>query len=128
MAGLAPALPLVYDDEDGYRLIKNYRNLATQNLKMLILTVPGERMMDPIFGVGLIRFLFEPSLPATHGSIRAKILEQVRLYLSYIEITDIKISDSSDNDEISENYISVKISYKIKPLELFDELELTVSN
>ena len=47
MSGISVKLPISRDKTDGIKLIKNYGELASQNLKMLVLTVPGERMMDP---------------------------------------------------------------------------------
>ena len=43
MSGLAPKLPISRDDTDGIKLIKRYSELATQNLKMLVLTAPNDR-------------------------------------------------------------------------------------
>ena len=52
--GLAPALPLTADEEDGhFTLLKSVLQTTEQNLKMLILTCPGERIMDINFGVGI---------------------------------------------------------------------------
>ena len=53
MASFGVALPLSLDTADGFVMLKDIRNLAKQNLKMLILTLPGERVMKPKFGVGL---------------------------------------------------------------------------
>ena len=51
--GLAVKLPLFYDPVDGpYTLLKTMREVGAQNLKMLVLTNPGERIMNPDFGVG----------------------------------------------------------------------------
>ena len=50
--GLDVALPLYIDSIDGaYGLRKNLEEVVTQNLKMIILTSPGERVMVPKFGV-----------------------------------------------------------------------------
>ena len=57
--GLAPQLPITFNRRDGIANIKNYKLLALQNLKMLVLTIPGERIMDPEFGVGIYALLFE---------------------------------------------------------------------
>ena len=59
MSGLSPRLPLEIDSTDGYRLLKDYISMVKQNMRMLVLTIPGERMMDPDFGVGLRQYLFE---------------------------------------------------------------------
>ena len=57
--GLAPGIPFVTDSRDGIKLIKDYIDLVNQNLTMLLLTSPGERIMDPYFGVGMKQFIFE---------------------------------------------------------------------
>ena len=56
--GLSPKLPLTKDPQDGYALNKEYVELVQQNLKMILLTAPGERIMEPEFGVGLRNYLF----------------------------------------------------------------------
>lgn len=125
MAGFSPKLPLVLDEEDGYKLNKTIPEMVQQNLKMLVLTVPGERMMDPHFGVGLKTFLFEPNIGASLGEISSRIKNQVDIYMSFIEITDLDISNNEDEPSFDQNYVSIKLKYRIKPLELFDELEIT---
>ena len=71
--GLSPKLPLTYDESEGYRMNKKFAEMVLQNLKMLLLTNPGERIMEPDFGVGLKRYLFEQNIDAVHGDIHAKI-------------------------------------------------------
>ena len=55
---LTPALPLKESGELDYKHVDEYGDLVRQNFKNLLLTIPGERMMDPDFGVGIQRFLF----------------------------------------------------------------------
>ena len=60
MNGIGPQLPLSRDFVNGnYSLIVSYKKEVKQNIKNLLLTSPGERVMNPDFGVGLRRFLFE---------------------------------------------------------------------
>ena len=59
MASYAVRLPLTQDTGDGYTMIKRIKTLVRQNLKMLVLTNPGERVMEPEYGVGIKTFLFE---------------------------------------------------------------------
>ena len=55
----SPKLPLTSTDEDGpWGLNKTLLETTKQNFKNLLLTNPGERVMDTFFGVGLSRFLF----------------------------------------------------------------------
>ena len=61
MAGISPKLPLTRDKQDGYALNKTELDSIKQNVKMVVLTSPGERVMDPSFGVGIRKYLFETS-------------------------------------------------------------------
>ena len=125
MPGYSPLLPLEIDPDDGIALTKTYKEVAQQNLKMLVLTNPGEKVMDPEFGVGIKTYLFEAPSPALSSIIKTKINEQVNKYLSYIQITDITIGDVlTTPDNIDNNLLSMKISYFIKPLDLQDSLEV----
>ena len=69
MSGLSPRLPLSVSTEDGFTLVQDIRTLVKQNLKMLILTSPGERVMEPDYGVGMKNFLFENSNQNSYGHI-----------------------------------------------------------
>mgnify|MGYP003117770577 CR=1 FL=1 len=73
MPGLSPKLPLHIDQIDGYGLTKTFKEVARQNLKMVILTNPGERIMIPNFGVGIRTYLFENATQATFNTIRKRI-------------------------------------------------------
>ena len=84
-SGLSVALPLTISEVFGaYNLNTNFFELAKQNLKMLILTVPGEKIMDPLFGVGLKRYLFEMNDQGTYDRITERIMQQTKIYLPYI--------------------------------------------
>tara|TARA_R100000005_G_C5003749_1_gene212408 strand:+ start:4675 stop:5049 length:375 start_codon:yes stop_codon:yes gene_type:complete len=121
MPGIAAKLPLTIDIEDGpYSLIKDYATLMRQNLKMLVLTAPGERMMIPGYGVGLRNFLFENKGQNVQNDIKAKIKEQVKIYLPFIKILNIKFFDSE------ENTLSLQISYFVESLTLRDLITINV--
>jgi phage baseplate assembly protein W len=89
MAGLSPKLPLTLDDSDGYSLTKTYPEMVRQNLKNLILTVPGERIMDPLFGIGLKKYLFEQHDTSTYSKIFSVLVNQTQKYMPFIRIDDV---------------------------------------
>jgi len=122
MPFLTPKLPLSRDLITGYKLVGDYVALVKQNLKNLLLTVPGERMMNPDFGVGLKRFLFEADSPLLYDSVATRIREQINKYLSYIEITDIVFNSHSHDPSVQENYLYIRVEYRIIPLELSDAI------
>jgi phage baseplate assembly protein W len=126
MAGITPQLPLTRDAINGYTLITDYKNLVKQNFRNLMFTIPGERIMDLDFGIGLKRFLFEMDDPNLYGRISGRISQQVGKYLPYITVTDIVFDSAAIDETLDPNYLSVTIEYTIIPLDTVDKLELTL--
>jgi len=112
--GYSAKLPLQYDPTDGpYGLLKSIKSVGSQNLKMLVLTNPGERIMNPDFGVGISRFIFEQEGVFESGAIKNRILSQVESYLPYIKISNIDLferTDLSNTYQLTINYFIPSIS------------------
>ena len=70
MSSIGVALPLLRSSNDGFEMLKTIKETVKQNLKTIILTNPGERIMDPEFGVGIRRFLFEQVIDQCSKSVR----------------------------------------------------------
>lgn len=127
-SGLSPMLPLEVDATFGaYNLITNYEMLANQNLKMLLLTSPGERVMDTAFGVGLRRTLFEDNSTATYSTLDSKIREQVNRYLPFLRVEKIDFLIPEGNPDLFPHTVNLKIYYEIVPLSSFAMLEIDVA-
>ena len=126
MAGISPKLPLTSDYTDGhFRLNKTIEQVTRQNLKNLLLTCPGERMMDPEFGVGIRIFLFENASAELTSQIEARIYEQVEIYLPFVEVTNVSFNLTSGEVFNNPNALNVTVSYYIIPLQFYDNLEIT---
>jgi phage baseplate assembly protein W len=125
MSFLTPKLPLTRNRTTGYSLIDDYVVLVKQNFKNLLLTVPGERMMNPNFGVGLKKFLFENDNPLIYDSVAEQIYNQVSKYLPYIRINDIIFNSFEYDDSLPPNTLAVRVEYRIVPLELDDAIDIT---
>ena len=125
MSFLSPKLPLNRNSITGYVLIDDYVTLVKQNFKNLLLTVPGERMMNPNFGIGLRRFLFENDDPLVYDAVAERIYEQVKKYLPYIQINDVIFNSSAADSSLPPNTMYVRVEYKIIPLELNDAIDIT---
>jgi hypothetical protein len=125
--GYSPKLPLQHDPVDGYyKLNKTIGAVMKQNIKMVVLTCPGERMMDPNFGVGVRNYLFDTKM-VTHTSLRGKIMEQVKKYVPFVRVTDINVIDLQDNPGENEptNSLGLQIHYTIPSVGLDDTLAIT---
>lgn len=122
-SGLTVKLPFSISGEGDFTQIKEYEDLVKQNLKNLILTIPGEKPMDINFGVGIQRYLFEPNLSYVYGEIESEISEKVEEYMPFLDLEEIRIAP----DEENENLMRVQIFYVIVPLEVEDELLLIIA-
>ena len=133
MSGISPKLPLYIDPVDGIALNKTLKQMTRQNLKMIILTSPGERIMHPKFGVGLRRYLFMNNTSRTLSDISRKIEQQVRTYLPSVNIRSIKFL-SENGEEIrssfesssSSNYVKLVLNYEIPSAFISDTLDIKV--
>lgn len=122
MSSLTIKLPLFRDDADGYETIKSFRNLIKQNFKMLLLTDRGERVMEPNYGVGLKKYLFENFDQSTFSRIETDILEQVAIYMPVVAIQEISFQPS---DQFG-NRLNIKIAYTIPEIAVKDLLQFTI--
>jgi len=133
VSGISPKLPLYIDPVDGIALNKTLKQMTRQNLKMIILTSPGERIMYPKFGVGLRRYLFMNNTQSTLSDINRKIEEQVRTYLPSVRIRSIKFLSengeeirSSFENSSSSNYVKLVLDYEIPSAFVSDTLDIKV--
>jgi phage baseplate assembly protein W len=131
--GLSPKLPLSIDEVDGYATTKNFKEVARQNLKMIVLTAPGERVMIPGFGVGIRNYLFENATQSTFETIRRKIKEQVAIYAPYISINSVNFAQDRNDfgfieiDPSNEsNFVGVIIDFSIPKAFISDTLILEI--
>lgn len=121
--GYSVALPLTYNKEDGpYALNKSMLDVIKQNLKMIVLTDKGERIMLPDFGVGLRRFLFENFGQTTKVQIQSEITQQVGKYMPFVKIDSIDVLEDADNL----NKLVVQINFYVSVLNIKDTLVLGV--
>ncbi len=106
--GLEPRLPLIYGKNDGpYDMIVSKEEMVRQNLKNLLLTNPGERVMDPNFGVGIKSYLFETQDSFNPADLIQQTQLQVKKYIPGIKIENFNVRKNSDHE------FSVSIFYSL---------------
>lgn len=126
MSGISPKLPLANNKVDGaYELNKTIKQSVNQNLKNLILTNPGERIMDPLFGVGLSKYLFESFSSFLPGNIESDMSFQVDKYMPFVEILDFATETGMSRSGEPDNLLKIKVEFLIKPL---NEIDILIIN
>ena len=108
----------------------NYTTItqAKDNLKNLILTRKGERLMQPEFGCDVWRVLFEQmDGNVIETSIETSILDAVSIWLPYLNIDTI-VFDYDEND-IDNNRIALDIKFSlVSNKNLSESIQITVNN
>ena len=127
---ITPKIPLQVNDETGrYEVygVTDLTKVVDQNIKMILLTSPGERIMNPAFGVGLRQYLFENNTTIIRGSnglppLRENILSQLSTFVPYISVLDLQINLSADS-----NRMNIKIKYSVTDSPTSSTFDLTIN-
>tara|TARA_B110000902_G_scaffold165560_1_gene189041 strand:- start:223 stop:651 length:429 start_codon:yes stop_codon:yes gene_type:complete len=81
------------------------------NIKNLLLTKKGERILQPEFGSGLQELLFEPNVTDFEGKIEDTINSSLEQWLPYVTVDEIDVDAS---DELRDNNrINVSVKFRI---------------
>ena len=77
-----------------------------ENIKNLLSTHRGERLMQPLLGLNLRQYLFEQITDETRYTIQNSIVDTFRTWLPFVEIRDIKVGfESGDRNTMKINII-----------------------
>ncbi len=103
-------LPLSISDIDGfYTGVYTPKDLARNNLFMVLYTYPGERIWDTNFGVGIEKYLFENNTSSVTNSLRQRIVDQISTYLPYLNLLNFQL----DTDPNNLNKILIRLDYEV---------------
>ena len=101
------------DGKDGYFASTTTTIEAIKNnIKNLLLTQKGERLMYPNFGMGLRRFLFEPFRDEINLAIQDEIIESFKFWLPFVIIKDIVVKMSDNTND--KNTMNITVDFAIK--------------
>ena len=87
------------------------------NLLNVLLTDPGERVMEPTFGVGVKRLLFEQNI--NEEDLKERINNQTNIYVPEIEITNLTTKFIADD-----HTLFIRITYKFILDNTLDAIQL----
>jgi phage baseplate assembly protein W len=92
----------VLSRQEDDRLIKN-------DILQLLLTVPGERVMRPLYGVPLRSFVFEQSTSSDIDILRSQIIDAITETDKRVTVEEVTI----DRDD-ERNGINIKVVVRLK--------------
>ena len=83
------------------------------NIKNLINTHMGERLMQPNLGTNLRKYLFQQIDDETMLSIQNEILDTFKIWLPFVQIRDIRVKTNQDDTTVGVNTIVLTIVFNI---------------
>jgi phage baseplate assembly protein W len=105
-------LPLRRGNNGYFEVSYTTKDQIKSNIKSLLLTQKGERVMQPNFGSDLRKCLFEPNTKNLDSIIEDSITEAINTWMPYVTIESILYD--VDNTLIDRNRIDLELKYSLK--------------
>ena len=101
-------LPIQRGNEGYFRQSFRTFDQVRSNLKNLLLTKRGERILQPDFGSGLHDLLFNPATEKFEEDLENTINDAVAQWLPYVIVEDINIDISKEQTDNNQAKVSLK--------------------
>ncbi len=115
--------PLLPVPRDGALHYPSLEDSVRQNIRVILLTRPGEQLMRPQYGAGLDQYLHDPNTLTTRRRIRDTVVQSItrwesRLVLDRVDVWPI---------EGRADAVRVEIAYRLKRTGVSETMKLTMS-
>lgn len=101
----AIGVKLPFDSPSVFTSTFTTKEQVKSNLINLLLTYPGERVLNPQFGVGLRNYLFEPDID--EALLTDIIRRQISIHIPYVSLNQVTVENDVDRNT---SYITVDYS------------------
>lgn len=107
--GQGLAFPLQVNSRGEIALARGERDIE-QSIRIILETMPGERVMRPDFGCRIWELVFAPRDPTTEGLLIHYVEEALTRWEPRIDVREIKVGD----DPAQDGAVLININYQIK--------------
>ena len=119
-------MSIYYDLDSGLEItnvggikVKVDNEVLVQSVRTILSTVPGERLMMPLFGSNLKYVLFDPMDEITENVIATEIADAINNWEDRITVTGVEVESLYDL-----NVYSVTVKYVINTTGIYSEFSL----
>ena len=98
--------------EGSFESTKTTIQAVKNNIRLLLSTNKGERLMQPQLGMGLQKYLFEQVTDETQIAIENDIIDTFEQYLPFVEVKDLKVQMLPDSVG-SRNTMKITVLFNI---------------
>jgi len=107
-------LPIVGSQGELFQLSYSTEEQVISNLKNLLFTVQGERVMQPLFGTRLREAIFEQNTDLLKERIGNEIYEAVEFWLPYVDISKMSIETViATGADMEEHGVRIELNIRI---------------
>lgn len=107
--GQGLAFPLQVNPRGGIALAAGERDIE-QSIRIILETVPGERVMRPEFGCRVHELIFAPNNASTHGLIIHYVEQALERWEPRIQVREVEVNTDPGNGAA----LLVEIKYVVK--------------
>lgn len=115
--GIGIKLPMLSNGNTFFALNYATFDQLKTNLKLLLLTEPGERYMLPNYGCGLRRFIFEGMVDDVATEIESYIRESVEYWIPKLNIDSVQIVADTRNI----HKLTVRVMFSLKSDDTYND-------
>ena len=91
----------------------------------LLKTRRGERIMQPTFGLGLDRYIFEPNVNSVLDDVKTDIEDSIVFWLPFVTLSEISVEATSKDKDKNRFHVEIQFSIKSLPSKL-ESVTLTI--
>ena len=118
---VAVGVSLPFDGEAVFNSTYSTKEQIKSNMLNVLLTEPGERVLEPEFGVGLKLLLFEQNVD--QELVKSRINDQINIYIPEIELAEVNLNFQPD-----EHTLFIAITYRFVLDDTLDSIQLNFNN
>jgi hypothetical protein len=119
-------LPLRKGNNGYFEVSYTTKDQIKSNIKSLLLTQKGERLMQPTFGSDLRRYLFEPISSNLDSFIEDSIMEAINTWMPYVTVESIIYDTSNDLKDMNRIDLELKYSLKYSNSQTLEQLNIVI--
>ena len=108
---VAVGVTLPFDGPAVFNSSFTTKEQVKSNLINLLLTTPGERLMNPTFGVGIRNLLFEQVIDKQ--IIKNRIIDGAQVNIPEIEVTDVFIKRENNQTTPEIHTVRISVYYRV---------------
>lgn len=111
------SFPPAFNAYDKNVTMSEYEQDIEESLSILLSTSPGERIMQPDFGCGLKRLVFESIDESIKTKIKDLVERAILFFEPRIDVENVRVKDNnnqSNNTPVDQGVLFIQIEYRIR--------------